>query len=164
MGLIGSTPELGKWKTPLKMQWHQGHNWKLSEPLRPTKSCFTYKFVVVGENGKIAQWESGVDRVADLHKISGEDEKTIISYWGQFLVKFSIYTPETPNEQLYLLQNGWHHQMSRTKRPWLPSKYGDEIEPWECQLMMNNQDGRVLGEKRVDIDYFYQRHLNGKIT
>lgn len=48
------------------MKWNDGHTWTLNSPLKATKTYFTYKYVILNENGSIARWEAGVDRLADL--------------------------------------------------------------------------------------------------
>ena len=84
LGVIGSIPELGEWKDPIKLTWHDDHQWKLEEPLTLSKSYFTYKFVILNESGKVAIWEAGIDRLADLdilpHTLAnfGDNQKRVV--------------------------------------------------------------------------------------
>jgi hypothetical protein len=65
MGVMGSTPETGVWKDlKYHLKWTKGNYWKSASPLMVSKSYFKYKYVVV-QQGKIVEWEQGIDRIAD---------------------------------------------------------------------------------------------------
>lgn len=112
LGIIGSIPELGSWKDPIKLTWHDDHQWKLREPLTPCKNHFTYKFVILNDTGKVAIWEAGIDRLADLDILpdaqtnSGFEPKRVVIHnvWEKILIKFTIFTPvdSSIDEKLWL--------------------------------------------------------------
>jgi len=66
---------MGKWtdfnKVPLK--WSAGNWWVTEEPIRiaspartGAQSWFQYKYVMVTQADELVQWESGINRIADL--------------------------------------------------------------------------------------------------
>ena len=67
--VLGSIPELGKWvESKCHLKWTEGNYWVLDEPLvisNVTQAYFSYKYVLM-QNGKMKQWECGIDRIADL--------------------------------------------------------------------------------------------------
>ena len=58
---------MGKWKDlKCKLWWREGHVWVTEEPIITSSTHFSYKYVMA-ETGTLKAWETGVDRVADLH-------------------------------------------------------------------------------------------------
>lgn len=63
---IGAIEEMGKWKDlKCKLWWTEGHIWVTEDPIITSSTNFSYKYVMA-EGGQLKNWETGVDRVADL--------------------------------------------------------------------------------------------------
>ena len=81
MCIVGSIPQLGKWKDYRvgQMKWSEGHIWQLNLNLTSKDTVFFYKYVKVN-NGNVEEWEQGYNRIADLlslhqvQNLSGEEE------------------------------------------------------------------------------------------
>lgn len=66
--VLGSIPELGKWKEyKHHLKWTDGHIWESIVPLSTHSFYFQYKYALLDKNGtELINWEKGVDRLADL--------------------------------------------------------------------------------------------------
>ena len=149
------------------MTWNDDHQWKLKEPLTPSKNHFTYKYVILNDSGKVAIWEAGIDRLADLDILPESEVKSdneikrllIENVWEKILIKFTLYSPEdsSTDETLWLIQNGNKIPMTRTAREqgWLLDTYGEHVTPWECSLLISNADKSIFGKKNLSITYSY---------
>ena len=66
--VLGSIPELGKWKEfKHHLRWTEGHIWESITPLITHSYFFQYKYALLDKNAtELINWEKGVDRLADL--------------------------------------------------------------------------------------------------
>jgi hypothetical protein len=66
--VLGSIPELGKWKEfKYHLQWTEGDVWESITPLVTHSFYFQYKYALLEEKGtKLINWEKGIDRLADM--------------------------------------------------------------------------------------------------
>jgi hypothetical protein len=46
----------------------------LEKPVITNKFFFTYKFAIMDSNGNHQEYEKGVDRIADMEILTGQDE------------------------------------------------------------------------------------------
>ena len=87
--------------------------------------------------------------------------------WEQIIIRFTIYTPEDgENDEEVVLNNrmGSTFQtmpMQRNPRDkgWLHYKYGKNVVPWECRLMVPNLDGNAAGEftgEKIALKYNFE--------
>ena len=65
MGISGNIEELGFWKKfDIKMTWTKGDVW-VADEIVTKKRFFQYKYLVMGQDGKLISWERGSDRIFD---------------------------------------------------------------------------------------------------
>jgi hypothetical protein len=50
--------------------WTEGHIWKTTTPIHTDVAHFQYKYVVLHKVDEPKAWESGLNRIADLGKLS----------------------------------------------------------------------------------------------
>lgn len=69
MAVVGSIPELGYFqKFKVFMKFTSNNEWVLEEPILTSETYFTYKYVVIHEDGSTQQ-EVGLNRIADLEAL-----------------------------------------------------------------------------------------------
>ena len=66
--VLGSIPELGKWKEyKHHLKWTEGNIWESVSPLTTHSFFFQYKYALLDKNAtELINWEKGIDRLADL--------------------------------------------------------------------------------------------------
>lgn len=71
------------------------------------------------------------------------------------IIRFSVFTDEENDEQVYVTKDKQHLAMKRRPRKdgWLMTKYGKDVSPWECRLMVPNTDPRY---DLFKLEYQYQ--------
>ena len=147
--VLGSTQELGAWKEyKCNLVWTEGHIWVSKEPVVTKSSRFFYKYVLLNE-GKMVKWEMGIDRIADLTILPTGNTQVIIKdkdvkyyemndVWQQFNVRFSVFDPfGAANDTLWLdspTLGKIDMKRSNKTNGWLESKYGKNVETWECTI------------------------------
>jgi hypothetical protein len=121
--------------------------WVCKEPIIVANSRFFYKYVLLDE-GKMTKWEMGIDRIADLsllpvsheHILRDSDFKVyeLNDVWQQFNIRFSVFDPfGEPGDSIWLQSPTLGKiDMHRSKKTtgWLESKYGKNVETWECTI------------------------------
>lgn len=50
--------------------WTEGHIWKTTKPIHTDAAHFQYKYVVLHKVDEPKAWESGLNRIADLHLLA----------------------------------------------------------------------------------------------
>jgi len=78
VGIIGSTKELGSWKSQVEMEWTPD-GWVCQLDL-PGETLLEFKFVIFSKEGKEKIWEDGDNRAVDLPKDGAFD---IICHWNR---------------------------------------------------------------------------------
>lgn len=69
LAVVGSIPELGNFqKFKVFMKFNSNSEWILEEPIQTKETYFTYKYVVIHDDGT-PQYEVGLSRIADLEAI-----------------------------------------------------------------------------------------------
>lgn len=93
VGIIGSSKELGSWKTPVEMEWTPD-GWVRQLDL-PGETLLEFKFVIFSKEGKEKTWEDGDNRVVGLPKDGTFD---IVCHWNS--TKESLNLLGTPEVKL----------------------------------------------------------------
>lgn len=121
--VLGSIPELGKWKQPIHlMDWTAGDLWVSKQPVTLRTFNFNYKYAIFKNNYKDhIGWERGVDRIADLEVIPDDDSS---KYDSTTRVIDDYYEIEE-----YLLKKKFNKGIS-TKR----IRYYDDWEKYEVSF------------------------------
>ena len=70
LAIFGKIPEISNWnkdKPKVFMKRIEGEKnmWCLDKPIITNQFFFTYKFAIMGEDGKHQQYERGIDRIID---------------------------------------------------------------------------------------------------
>lgn len=65
---------------------------------------------------------------------------------------------------MFLVYDGKRLEMNRKSKNtgWLLEQYGENVCPWECELLLSNSDNSIFGKKALSLNYQYERTLNGK--
>lgn len=142
----------------------------MDSPISISTNHFNYKYVTVYQD-QILVWENGINRIADLSVLpevgEQEDSPVYISQydrpkivelrdiWEMVIIRFSVFTDEENDEQVYVTKDKQHLAMKRRPRKdgWLMTKYGKDVSPWECRLMVPNTDPRY---DLFKLEYQYQ--------
>lgn len=141
--VLGSLPELGKWKEyKHHLQWTEGDVWESITPLMTHSYYYQYKYAVLEENGtKLINWEKGIDRLADMeimpdHKqsyqtggatLSGPDLANVNQASLSSGIKYIHYNDVW--EQYNLSFTVWHPIEERENGEWLfDSNQGEDIQ------------------------------------
>ena len=70
LAVSGSLDELGCWKSfHHTLKWSENNIWVSEEPLITNKAHFSYKYIMLGPNKNILNWEQGINRIADMEKL-----------------------------------------------------------------------------------------------
>jgi len=79
--LVGSMPELGNWVLAdgIDLAWSEGDMWNATVEL-PSTSVVEYKYVVVGQGGHAASWQSGNNSVLAI--ADSDEEVEVHDNWG----------------------------------------------------------------------------------
>jgi hypothetical protein len=77
--IFGNIPEFSNWKKNeprcfLKQEGANRNRWMLEKPVVTNQFYFIYKFAIMDQDGNFEQFEEGVDRLADLEILPGQDQ------------------------------------------------------------------------------------------
>ena len=87
--MIGSPEQLGSWdphKSPIKLEWSEGHYWNVKCKQDDIPSNFEFKFVIM-KKGEIIRWEEGQNHL--YRGLSGGianltcDDSAVIAYYDE---------------------------------------------------------------------------------
>ena len=93
MCVVGSSPELGDWKSFISLKWTEGHVWVSEKPIVTENPVFKYKYLLL-ENGEPKQWEASEDRVADLRLLVPQEMNVELhDTWEKFRLELVLNYP-----------------------------------------------------------------------
>lgn len=62
LGVVGSSPQLGEWGSPLRMTRISLQEWAVNLDASMLYNELEYKYVIIGKDGAIVRWEDGLNR------------------------------------------------------------------------------------------------------
>jgi len=86
---------------------------------------------------------------------------TLIDVWNSFLVKFSVFYPSTNDEDEVLLRGIKYNVDNKLTKsnesiPWLQNKYGQNMQVFESQVLISNDDLKFdLNKQILPVEYTY---------
>lgn len=79
LAIAGNKPRLGEWSNPVRMNLVALQEWAINIDLSQISGEIEYKYVIIGKDGNIVQWEKGDNRKLSLPDVSAEDTVCIKS-------------------------------------------------------------------------------------
>ena len=139
LAVTGNIKELGNWKEfTCKLIWTEGHIWQTPTAINTDLPFFQYKYVVLHKDDEPKYWESGLNRIADVQRLSNMKRQAglkeiltleLLDKWNKFCVKFNmVYPIDHYGGEVFVqgLKPELNLKMEQSKQPrtYIEHKYG----------------------------------------
>ena len=149
LAVTGNIKELGNWKEfTCKLIWTEGHIWQTPTAINTDLPFFQYKYVVLHKDDEPKYWESGLNRIADVQRLSTMKRQAglqdiltleLLDKWNKFCVKFNmVYPIDHYGGEVFVqgLKPDLNLKMEQAKQPrtYIEHKYGKQMTPFTASF------------------------------